>query len=301
MPPSTTIEVVAGAGGAKGPGLICGFKALEDRGVAVGKITGISVGSLMAAFYANGFTADQLEEIFIREDLRRRISQRLNSLRAWLNPVSRITGVINLKPEFERLVTRYNLKPRNNLRIVAYDIARRTPVVFEGTQYDLATALAASCAIPFIMRPVVYTPERSQTRFVSQIAAQSMARSAILVDGGVHHMNPSCYCDGPAIVFTLGAVTRLPAELPKPVEAVFHLGELVAGGLLGVHSKVDPEDINVPVGSPDVGGVTFSVSEDKCRKMIRRGYRSAAAALDEAISEGRVPLLARLRELAGSK
>ncbi len=291
MSHTPTIEVVAGAGGAKGPGLIGGFKALEDRGVAVGKITGVSVGSLMAAFYANGYTADELAEIFIREDLRLRISARLNSIAAWLNPINRVAGVVNLKPEFERLVERYQLKPRNNLRIVAYDVVRRRPVVFEGTRYDLATALAASCAIPFIMRPVLYRPGRTQKRFVSRIAAETMASPAILVDGGVQHMNPSTYCGGPAIVFTLGAVTRLPAELPRPVEAVFHMGELLAGGLLGVHSRENPRDVNIPVGSPDVGGVSFSTSQEKCRKMIRRGYKIAAAALDEAVRNGRVPLL----------
>lgn len=287
-----TIEVVAGAGGAKGPGLIGAFKALEEKNVAVGKITGVSVGSLMAAFYANGYTADELANIFISEPLRQRVAERINSPLAWLNPAHFVTGVVDLLPHFEMLVEKYGLKPRRNLRIIAWNLLSREPVVFEGTRYNLAKALAASCAIPGVMRPVIYHPDvTGDQKFVSKIAAITMASPGVLFDGGMHHLHPTEFSKGPAIVFKLGAATRLPIERPKPIEAVFHVAEMFAGRFMGKMSPESAEDIVIPVGPSDLGGVTFSVSDQKCRSMIEEGYRAACSMLDEAINLGRVPLL----------
>lgn len=288
-----TIEVVAGAGGAKGPGLIGAFKALEDKNVAVGKITGVSIGSLMAAFYANGYTADELADIFISEPLRQRVSERINSPRAWLNPAHFVTGVVDLLPHFEMLVEKYGLKPRRNLRIIAWNLLSREPVVFEGTRYNLAKALAASCAIPGVMRPVLYRPDVSEDqKFVSKISAITMASPGVLFDGGMHHLHPTEFSKGPAIVFKLGAATRFPSERPKPIERVLHVAEMLAGRFMSNRSPESVDDIVIPVGPSDLGGVTFSVSDSKCRSMIEEGYRTACRMLDEAIGLGRVPLIA---------
>jgi hypothetical protein len=288
-----SIEVVAGAGGAKGPGLIGAFRALEERNVAIGKITGVSIGSLMAAFYANGYKSEELEKLFLEDDLPNIIAKKLNSFRSWLTGLPLIgLGVINMRPAFEELVKEYGLKPRPNLRIVAYNVVTREPVVFEGTQYDLAAALTASCAIPGIMRPVLYTPKTSaKQRFVTKQAAESMSKSGILVDGGVHHFAPGEFCDGKAIVLKLGTVTRFPREFLLPVEGLFHGLEMAFGGFLGLLQKDHPDDIVVEVGPKDVAGLAFSVSPRKCKEMIENGYKATVKAIDRAIKLGQVPTL----------
>lgn len=288
-----TIEVVAGAGGAKGPGLIGAFRALEEREVAIGKITGVSIGSLVAAFYANGFDSAQLEKLFVEDDLPNQIAREFNSLRSWLDPRPMLgLGVLNMRPAFEQLVQRYGLKPRANLRIVAYNIVTRAPVVFEGTQYNLAEALTASCAIPGIMRPVLYFGARARQQFVTKKAAESMAQPGILVDGGMHHFAPGEFCKGRAIVFKLGMVSRLPRELVHPIEAVFHTLEFTFGRFIGLLQPDSPKDIVVEVGPDDVGGLAFSATPRKAKQMIERGYEAAAQALDRAIALGHVPVMA---------
>lgn len=290
---TSLIEVVAGGGGAKGPALIGGFRALEECRVAVGKLTGVSIGSLLATFYANGFNSREIEELFVAQQLRVDVAARVNSPFAWLSPKYLLgLGVVNLRPGFEEIIRTYGLKPRPNLRIVAYNVVTRRPVVFEGTRYDLATALTASCAIPGLMRPVLYWPSTdSDERFVTKEAARSMARAGLLVDGGVHHMQPSQFCKGPAIVFKLGMVSRLPGEWIRPVEAWFHGVELMLGGVIRYLHPDHDEDIVIEVGPEDVGAVSFSTSAERCRQMVDDGYRIAHTALRHAIRQGRVPTL----------
>jgi hypothetical protein len=122
-------------------------------------------------------------------------------------------------------------------------------------------------------------------------AAESMSRAGILVDGGVHHMQPSQYCKGPAIVFKLGTVSRLPNTWLHPIEAWFHGFELIFGRLTSMLMPDKSEDIVVDVGPKDVAGMTFSVSPGKCREMIDNGYKAAAEAIDRAINAGQVPTL----------
>lgn len=291
---AVSIEVVAGAGGAKGPGLIGAFRALEERNVAISKITGVSIGSLMATFYANGYHADDLEKLFLEEELRNIVARKVGSIRSWLSPRPLLgMGVINMRPLFEELVREYGLKPRRNLRIVSYNIVAREPVLFEGTNYDLAMALTASCAIPGIMRPVLYLPKTdADQRFVTKQAAQSMSKSGLLVDGGVHHFAPGEFAEGKAIVLKLGMVSQLPHDWIKPVEGLFHGLELAFGRLIEMVQKDHAEDIVVEIGTKDVAGLAFSVGPRKCKEMIENGYKATAAAIDRAIQLGQVPVLA---------
>ena len=58
-----TYEVVLGGGGIKGFGHVGLLQALEDRKVPIHYMTGISIGSIMAMLYVNGFTPDEIKEI----------------------------------------------------------------------------------------------------------------------------------------------------------------------------------------------------------------------------------------------
>ncbi|MBX9692049.1 MAG: patatin-like phospholipase family protein, partial [Cyanobacteria bacterium] len=68
LPPG--IELVLGAGGVEGPAHIGVLRCLEERQVSLGKITGASVGALIAAFIANGYSSKQIKEIFLSESFR---------------------------------------------------------------------------------------------------------------------------------------------------------------------------------------------------------------------------------------
>lgn len=282
-------EVVLGAGGIKGFGHLGFLEAIETRRVNVAKITGVSAGSLVAALYTNGYSTDEMAEIYLGERMHSALTAAVNHPMRMLNPLRYLTGLVDIRSAIEDIVQKYDLRPNRNLRIVAYNVWRREPIVFEGTRYDLATALAASCAVPGVMRPVWYKPEcGSDPKFVTRNAAKSMPHKGILVDGGVHHMNPAHLCKGPAIVSSLGMATKLPSELFGVVDWAFHMAEYMCSSFFNSLFNVTPEHVVIPVGMPDVGGLCFGINNQKCQDMIDYGRRIADRYLDEALMRGRV-------------
>ena len=61
------IHVTFGVGGEHGAQLLGPLKFLEENGVKIKSETGVSAGSLVAAFHKNGYTARQIAKIMHRE------------------------------------------------------------------------------------------------------------------------------------------------------------------------------------------------------------------------------------------
>lgn len=282
-------EVVLGAGGIKGFGHLGFLRAIEERDVEVGKLTGVSAGSLVAALYTNGISTAEMAEIYLSERMHSALTAAVNHPMRMLNPLRYVMGLVDIRSPLEEIVRKYNLRPNHNLRIVAYNVWRREPVVFEGTKYDLATALAASCAVPGVMRPVWYSPEcGSYPKFVTKLAARTMPHKGFLVDGGVHHMNPAHLCKGPAIVSSLGMASKMPSEFLGVVDWAFHMAEYMCSSFFNGLFNVTPEHVVIPVGMPDIGGLCFGITNKKCEEMIEYGCRVTHRYLDEAFMRGRV-------------
>jgi len=62
------VGLVLSGGGAKGLAHIGALKALEEAGVRIDYIGGTSMGAVVGALYASGYSADQLEELFKEVD-----------------------------------------------------------------------------------------------------------------------------------------------------------------------------------------------------------------------------------------
>ncbi len=60
-----SVELVFGAGGVKGYFHIGLLKAIEELGILVDKVTGVSVGAIVASFYTNGMNSDQILKLFL--------------------------------------------------------------------------------------------------------------------------------------------------------------------------------------------------------------------------------------------
>ncbi len=73
---SLRIGLVLSGGGAKGIAHVGIIEALEEAGVRVDYITGTSMGALVGAFYAIGYTPAQLREIALSSDFRDLFSER---------------------------------------------------------------------------------------------------------------------------------------------------------------------------------------------------------------------------------
>jgi len=158
------------------------LQALEEEGVAIGPVCGSSTGALIAALYANGVRSSGIRDLFLNRQL-----QRFDGA-VWLGATDGCTAnkrmfcnVADLVPAARKFVLENGLRPTESLRIVCYDLLSAKPWVFEGKSYDLALALAASCAVPGISRPV-----RTGGR--------------LLVDIATHYWQPESHCEKRAII-----------------------------------------------------------------------------------------------------
>jgi len=284
LKPQETIEVVLGGGAVRGLGLIGLLQALEEHNVATSTFTGVSIGSLVATLYTNGYTPEQITEIFLKEI--KQISSR-SMITALIIPFGR--GQLDLRGVFAKIIKKYKLKPQKNLRIVAYSVLKRQPVVFEGTDYDLLTALSASCAIPFLMRPVWYGQKGLIGQLLNLVPFLGDDRD-LLVDGGIYHPAPAEFSKGRVIIGKLGLATQLPRHSVSISELFLQACEMV-GSLFLDYIFPDPEGhIIVPVAMPDVGALSFGLPRKKGLEMVKYGYAVAMHELAAAIKCGEVPV-----------
>jgi NTE family protein len=173
------IGVTLSGGGAKGLAHIGILKAIDSAGLKVDYITGTSMGSILGALYAIGYSADSLEQIARRIDwdlllsnqstMRSMIMQEKDEYGRyivelpWVNHWFRLaTGVIEgqeLWLKFAELFQPvYNIKDFRKFSIpfkcIATDVATGEAVVLDTG--EIVTALRASMAIPSIFTAVDY-------------------------------------------------------------------------------------------------------------------------------------------------
>lgn len=268
------VEVVLGAGGVKGLAHHGFWKALQAKRVAVGKVTGVSVGALDAAFFTNGWDPEPLTDLFLE-----RLSKRFDPfLIAQCFGVPdllsfMIGGCADLTRPLQAMVRDFNLKPNPQLRIVAYDILHRKPVIFEGEDYDLGLALAASCAMPGVLMPVKHFSNGSYT---------------LLVDGAMYHRNPAQFCKGTAIVSRLGFATQPSEDYQLPIDLYMHLREMYYPLIHQPNDVDEDKHVVVTTEAADVAGLNFGVSKERCLRLVDEGYAAAVKALDKAIAAGKL-------------
>lgn len=266
-----TMELVLGAGGVKGYGHVGVLKSIEKNRIAIGDVTGVSIGSLIAAFYSNGYKADEIQEILAREAF---LQEGAATLQRWQDALTlralQSAGLVNLAPIMQRIVRKYKLVPNERLKIVAYNISTLSPVLFSGENYNLARAIAGSCSVPLVMCPVFERLKDSRQEHK-------------LVDGCVYHTHPSDFCKGPAIVSKLGFARRLPSEWLPPAQMLMHFAELANCLLLDWYFE-DPDSrhILIEAGLPDVGTMSFNSSAQKCKEMVAYAERAADRKLKRA-------------------
>ncbi len=160
----TIVGLALGSGGAFGFSHVGILKVFEENDIPVDIICGSSIGSFVAALWAAGFKAEDIEKLV------KKFAKQMSSilLSGFSFP---LRGLLRAK-RFEKILkgifgdlTFYEVK--HTLRIVAFDfLHRKSVIISEGPIYK---AVAASCAMPGIFEPV-------------------MIKKSILLDGGV--LNP---------------------------------------------------------------------------------------------------------------
>ncbi|MBX9567628.1 MAG: patatin-like phospholipase family protein [Candidatus Obscuribacterales bacterium] len=261
LPP---FEVVLGASGVEAPAHIGFLRALEESRVPIGKIMGASGGALVATFYANGYKAADLNKILLSNEFRYPSASTLAKCFHLTDPWNLFPHTIDFKPFLQEVINKYDLKPQPNLRIVAADASTKKPFVFEGTNYDLATALAASTAAVTIgMKPVSYNGRQ-------------------LIDGVYYHPIPADLATAPALVSKIGFASKFPSQPLTPWDFVMHMREMMLSSYLNSKFPDPKGHIIAETGMKDLSTNSWGVGTETLNKLIEHGYDSTKLRLKQS-------------------
>lgn len=137
---SQKIGLVLGGGGAKGSASIGALKVIEQSGIKIDCVAGTSIGAIIGALYAAGYSADEIEDLF-----------------ATIKWKDLLKGN-RLEAKFEELLLARNVSSFKDLKIpfrcVAVNVNTGKDEVFANGQ--VCKAIRASMSIPPIYTPVEF-------------------------------------------------------------------------------------------------------------------------------------------------
>jgi NTE family protein len=238
-----SFALALGGGGARGLAHIAVLEALDEVGRRPAAIAGTSVGALIGAAYAAGMSGKEIRRFVIRlAHDRAEVFRRLIATRAgtFANLVSLGFGSATLV-DAEKFCEQFlpEKVPHDfgeleiPLIIIATDLYRREQAVFSSGA--LKPALAASIALPAVMRPVVLADR-------------------ILIDGGATNPLPFEELRGRADVVVAvdisGAPTDERRDIPNPWECLLATVLVMANAITSEKVKRGAPDLIV---RPNVG------------------------------------------------
>ena len=238
-----SFALALGGGGARGLAHIAVLEALDDMGTRPAAIAGTSIGALIGAAYAAGMSGKEIRRFVIMlahdraEILRRLIATRAGTFANLLNLGFGSATLVDAEKFCEQFLPEQVPHDFGELEIplltVATDLYRREQAVFSSGA--LKPALAASIALPAVMRPVVLA-ER------------------ILIDGGATNPLPFEELRGRADVVVAvdisGAPTDARRDIPSPWECMLATVLVMANAITAEKIKRGAPDLIV---RPKVG------------------------------------------------
>ncbi len=243
------LVLVLGAGGARGLSHILVLEALDELGVRPSLIAGCSMGAIVGAAYAAGLSGRDLHEHVtstfrdrarvIARLLDARVGKFTDLMRGLGNPVlidgERMLDLFwpdAVPDRFEDLGTRFVA--------TATDYHLHSEVALG--QGPLTPAVAASLAIPGLIRPVVI-------------------EGRVLIDGGA--INPLPYdrlmAPGRIVmaVDTSAPATVSETRVPSPLEAMLGVSQILTRTIVQRMIERQPPDILIRAGADGIGGLDF--------------------------------------------
>lgn len=141
------VGVALSGGGAKGIAHIGAIKAIEDFGLKVDIIAGVSAGAIVGALYADGHTTDEIKDFFLSSTLTKMVRPSLPKRGGLVNP------------------ERYMHKLGNTLRATTFE-ELRIPLIVNATDLNegrnvyfrsgtLLDKVIASSSVPIFFNPKI--------------------------------------------------------------------------------------------------------------------------------------------------
>ena len=235
------VGIVLSGGGARGIAHIGVLKALQEIGVSIHCIAGTSVGAIIGAMYANGYSPDEILEIILKAPITRS-----------MRPAWTWRGLLSLDGLKSLLLAHLPHNSFESLRlpltVAATEIRMGKSAYFSSG--ELIPALQASCCVPAVFSPVT-------------------VNGGIYVDGGIMDNLPAAairnQCD-----FLIGSHCNfISAEFdPTNFRTVIERSLLMA---INGNTTVSKSLLDVLIEPPETG-VMSTFELNKARHLFSIGY-----------------------------
>ena len=256
-----TLGLALGSGAAYGFSHIGVLKVLEENNINIDIICGSSMGAIIAALWATGFSVEEIEKL--SNEFGRKIGK--FSILGFTFPLKGIMKARRLENIFKGVfknLTFYDLK--HTLKIVAFDFLKRKPIVLsKGLLYK---AVAASCAFPGIFEPINF-------------------KKSILLDGGILSPLPTKVLlnyDAHKIIASNISLSSEQARREYRKRDRFHIFDFIFGSIETMQQRFVEEavkiaDVVVHTNLEGLGWMEF----EKISTFVRRGEIAAQEKIEE--------------------
>lgn len=259
-PGKKTVGIALGGGGARGLAHVEMLAVLDELGIRAHRISGTSMGAVIAALYAEGHSATEIKSI-VNDALAHHHGSvgfiRKEALE-WINlvdPSIGKKGLLNTSDFISFIHDQIKAKTFTELkiplRVVAADIQRREQVILR--KGDLATALKASFAFPGLFDPVII-------------------QDRTLVDGGI--VNPVPYdlllkeCDITIAVDVAGNDTHVPQTRHSFFEVIHESFQTMEKTILQAKMTDQPPAIYVKPDLVDIRLLDYPKAKEIYRQAL---------------------------------
>jgi NTE family protein len=270
--PAKSFALALGGGGARGLAHIVVLEALDEMGCKPAAIAGTSIGSLIGAAYAAGMSGKEIRRFVVAlahdrtEVFRRLVATRASTFANLFNIGFGSATLVDAEKFCQQFLP--DRVPDDfgaleiPLTVIATDLYRRQQAVFSSG--PLKPALAASIALPTVMRPVV-------------------VEDRVLIDGGATNPLPFDQLRGRADVVVAVDISGEPTEerrdIPNPWECLLTTVLVMGSAITAEKVKHYAPDLMV---RPRVG--TFRTLDFLQASAILRASEPVKAELKEKLA-----------------
>lgn len=251
------IGLALGGGGARGIGHIGALKAFEELGVKFDYVAGTSAGSIMAALYAFGKTAKEMEEL--AKGLKKKDIMR-GSI-PFIKPINTEKLEDQLNKAFGDITVFSEMKIP--LQVVCTDLKSGREIDFD--YGNVAKVVSASCAVPGVFTPVVYEDMHLvdggvRNNVPADVVKRMGANVVFAID--VNHLRGT----GTDSLSTVGVLSStIGIMMQAKVDDVLNQADLIFKPSLEQFSPLKFEGIDEMI---KIGYDTVMANKDKIQKML---------------------------------
>ena len=282
-----------GGGAIRGAAYAGAVKALEELNIKPENVGGSSVGSIVAALMAVGYTADELREIFldVNFDLFRDFQFGLGPKFAlskgevfldWIRDLieQKFYGDSYEKGKNKAVTFR---EIEKNLYIITTDLSNfecKEFSKFETPDFEVATAIRISCSMPGLMKPFEYN-------------------NRVLVDGDLQKSVPMWKLsknlqpdDGRILEFRLeGDFEGKDKNTIEYLNSIYSYATCTGTQFLcDLYGSCDRYDYIV-INTGDLNIVDFNLSDEKREQLLQNGYNQTMSYFTTTLTEKKKKLL----------